>query len=88
MSKINSYPSAALPILTDKLIGTNVVGPPVDATYNFTLADLLALFQANFNSSAIIIASVPSYANNAAALAGGLAIGQLYRNGDVLNIVH
>lgn len=88
MGKINSYPNAALPILTDKLIGTNVIGPPVDATYNFTLADLLALFQENFNSSAIIIASVPSYASNAAALAGGLIIGQLYRNGDILNIVH
>jgi hypothetical protein len=88
MGKINSYPSAALPILTDKLIGTNVVGPPPDATYNFTLADLLALFEANFNAPAIVIASVPVYATNAAALAGGLVIGQLYRNGDVLNIVH
>ena len=85
MGKINSYPNATLPILTDKLIGTNVVGPPVDATYNFTLADLLALFQENFNAPAIIIAV---YASNAAALSGGLVIGQLYRNGDVLNVVH
>lgn len=31
---------------------------------------------------------VPAYANNAAALAGGLAVGDLYRNGDALQIVH
>ena len=31
---------------------------------------------------------VPSYANNAAAIAGGLAIGTFYRNGDALQIVH
>lgn len=29
-----------------------------------------------------------SYANNAAALAAGLTVGQLYRNGDVVQVVH
>ena len=88
MGKINSYAIVDSPKLSDKLIGTSVDGMPADATYNFTLAELLALFEANFNAPAIIIASVPEYVNNATALADGLVIGQLYRNGDVLNIVH
>jgi hypothetical protein len=32
--------------------------------------------------------STPEYANNAAAIAGGLKAGQLYRTGDALKIVH
>ena len=41
-------------------------------------------------STKITIASaiIPSYANNTAALAAGLTAGDLYRNGDSLNIVH
>jgi hypothetical protein len=30
----------------------------------------------------------PEYADNAAAIVGGLAVGQVYRTGDVLKIVH
>jgi hypothetical protein len=30
----------------------------------------------------------PNYANNVAAITGGLAVGDIYRNGDVLQIVH
>ena len=32
--------------------------------------------------------SLPQYANNAAAIAGGLAVGTLYRNGDSVYVVH
>ena len=88
MSKINSYTVASLPKLTDKLIGTSIDGVPVDATYNFTLQQLLNLFSASFSASTIVIANVPIYADNAAAVAGGLAIGKLYRTGDILKIVH
>jgi hypothetical protein len=31
---------------------------------------------------------LPEYANNAAAIAGGLKIGQLYRTTDTLKVVH
>lgn len=31
---------------------------------------------------------LPEYADNAAALAGGLTPGQLYRTGDILKVVH
>jgi len=33
-------------------------------------------------------AGAPEYANNAAALLGGLVVGDLYRTGDLLKIVH
>ena len=88
MGKINSYPVAALPKLNDRLVGTSVGGSPQNSTYNFTPAELLALFEANFTAQAIVIATVPQYADNAAALLGGLTIGQLYRTGDNLKIVH
>jgi hypothetical protein len=88
MGKINSYPNNAAPQLNDKLVGTRVGNAPPDATYNFTPALLLALFQANFNAAAIVIANVPEYADNAAALLSGLTAGELYRTGDNLKIVH
>jgi hypothetical protein len=88
MGKINSYPNNSAPQLDDKLVGTRVGNSPPDATYNFTPALLLALFQANFNAAAIVIANVPEYADNAAALLSGLTIGELYRTGDNLKIVH
>lgn len=36
----------------------------------------------------VCIASAPNYANNALALAGGLVVGNVYRQGDLLAIVH
>lgn len=86
--KINSYTIIALPKLDDRLVGTSVDGTPPNGTYNFTPAELLALFEANFNAPAIVIANTPQYADNAAALVGGLVAGQIYRTGDVLKIVH
>lgn len=86
--KINSYTIAALPKLDDRLIGTSVDGVPLNGTYNFTPAELLALYEANFNAPAIVIANTPVYADNAAALLGGLVAGQIYRTGDYLKIVH
>ena len=86
--KINSYTIVALPKLDDRLVGTSVDGTPPNGTYNFTPAELLALFEANFNAPAIVIANTPEYADNAAALIGGLVAGQIYRTGDLLKIVH
>ena len=88
MGKISSYPINALPQLDDKLVGTRIGGNPPNATYNFTAAELLELFQANFNAPAIVIADTPEYADNAAALLGGLTAGQIYRTGDNLKIVY
>jgi hypothetical protein len=32
--------------------------------------------------------NLPEYADNTAALAGGLIVGQFYRTGDILKVVH
>ena len=86
--KINSYAIVSLPKLDDRLVGTSVDGTPPNTTYNFTPAELLALFEANFNANIIVMSNTPEYADNAAALLGGLTIGKFYRTGDILKIVH
>jgi hypothetical protein len=86
--KINSYAIAALPKLDDRLVGTSVNGVPPDGTYNFTPQELLELYEANLNAPDILITNTPVYADNAAALLGGLVIGQIYRTGDDFKIVH
>jgi hypothetical protein len=88
MSKINDYTVLSTPALDDRLIGTRVAGTPVNATFNFTPDLLLSLFERNFDAGTIVIANVPVYADNAAAITAGLAMGKLYRTGDVLKIVH
>ena len=88
MGKISEYPIAAAPILGDKLIGTKIGGSPVDSTYNFTLAELLTLISNNLTATSFILSDVPQYADNAAAITAGLDIGQVYRTGDLLKIVH
>lgn len=35
-----------------------------------------------------LFTNLPSYADNAAAIAGGLKVGQLYRTADTLKVVH
>lgn len=40
------------------------------------------------DSGHLYIASAPNYASNALALAGGLVVGNVYRNNDNLCIVH
>lgn len=88
MAKINEYPINALPDLDDKLIGTRVGDNPIDATYNFTVAELLTLISNNLTATSFILSNVDEYANNAAALSADLTAGQVYRTGDLLKIVH
>lgn len=88
MSKISEYPNASAPILGDKLIGTKIGGNPVDSTYNFTIAELLALISSNLTAASFTISGVTEYADNAAAITAGLNVGQVYRTGDLLKIVH
>ena len=88
MGKINQYLSVSLPKLDDKVVGTSVGGNPENATYNFTLAKLLELFENNFSAINIFISDTTEYADNAAAKTAGLENGQIYRTGDLLKIVH
>lgn len=47
MARISTYTNASPVTLSDKFIGTEVAGTPVDVTKNFLISDLLALFQSN-----------------------------------------
>lgn len=78
MAKINSYPTDGNVTFSDKLIGTDAEDS--NATKNFTVGDILNLPLQN----------VPVYANNAAAIAGGLAVGKIYRitGTDQAGVVH
>jgi hypothetical protein len=71
MAKISTYPIINPPLLTDIVIGSDVAHTNI--TKNFEIQDILGLI-----SSAIL--TLPTYASNAAALAGGLVSGQLYKS--------
>jgi hypothetical protein len=78
MAKINNYSTDGNVTISDKLIGTDAEDS--NATKNFLIADILSLPLPN----------VPVYANNAAALLGGLVAGNVYRitGTDYLGVVH
>lgn len=67
MAKISTYPEPTPPSLSDYLIGTDV--SDYEATKNFLISDILNL----------LTSSLPIYANNAAAIVGGLAVDKLYK---------
>ena len=67
MSNINSYSTDNNVSYNDKLIGTDAEDQ--NKTKNFTIGSILSLPLPN----------VPVYANNAAAIAGGLVAGRVYR---------
>jgi hypothetical protein len=67
MSTINSYATDNSVSYNDKLIGTDAEDS--NKTKNFTIGSILSM----------PLPSVPVYANNAAAIAGGLAVGRVYR---------
>jgi hypothetical protein len=66
MGKISTYSVLSTPIATDKLIGTDVTTN--NETKNFTIDSLFT-----------VVVTLPVFANNVAALAGGLVIGRLYQ---------
>jgi hypothetical protein len=78
MSKISSYAVDGTVSLSDKLIGTDA--EDANQTKNYLISDILSL----------PLPSVPVYANNAAAIAGGLVANQVYRitGTDQMGVVH
>lgn len=87
MTKISQYPDDSNITVDDKLVGTDAENSL--ETKNFTFADVISFLQQN-----LLIMNTPSftgiseYADNAAAITGGLVSGNVYRTGDVLKIVH
>jgi hypothetical protein len=67
MAKISSYPAISVPSLDDIVIGTDISRN--NETKNFKLSDVISL----------IGSTLLTYANNAAALSGGLTVGSLYK---------
>jgi hypothetical protein len=67
MARISQYPTTGVPSLADKVIATSVSNN--DETVNITLGEIKSLPFPN----------VPVYANNAAAIIGGLQEGNIYR---------
>lgn len=67
MATINSYTTDAAVSYADKLIGTDAEDS--NKTKNFTIGSILSM----------PLPSVPVFANNAAAIAGGLVVGRVYR---------
>ena len=78
MGKISSYSVDNNVTLSDKLIGTDA--DDSNETKNYLISDILSL----------PLPSVPVYANNAAAILGGLGENQVYRitGTDYLGVVH
>jgi hypothetical protein len=78
MAKISTYSTDATLSYTDKLIGTD--SQDSNITKNYTIGSILSM----------PLPSVPVYANNAAALAAGLVVGNVYRitGTDQLGVVH
>lgn len=71
MAKIESYILAPSPVSgSDKLIGTDTTNN--NATKNFTVQELFSFIFQNGNL-------LESYTNNAAAISGGLVVGEIYR---------
>lgn len=87
MTKISQLPDDSEITVDDKLVGTDAENSL--ETRNFTFADVIIFLQQN-----LLILNTPSftgvseYADNAAAVAAGLAVGKVYRTGDVMKIVH
>lgn len=67
MSTISSYPNDGTVSYSDKLIGTDAEDS--NKTKNFTIGSILSL----------PLPTVPVFANNTAAIAGGLAVNSVYR---------
>ena len=78
MAKISSYTTDASVSYSDKLIGTDAEDSNV--TKNYTIGSILSM----------PLPSVPVYADNTAALTGGLVAGNVYRitGTDYLGVVH
>jgi len=78
MAKLTDYSVDGNVTIADKLIGTDAEDS--NSTKNFLIGDILSLPLPN----------VPVYANNAAALSGGLVAGNVYRitDTDFMGVVH
>lgn len=77
MAKISTYPDAVPPALNDYVIGTDVSN--ADATKSFVIADIITLATTTGEFVTTVGVTLPTYANNVAAVSGGLAVNSIYQ---------
>ncbi len=77
MGFISGYPKDTNISLTDKLLGTDAEESL--ATKNFEIADFISFVESTNTFVNVVNASLPTYADNAAAITGGLAVNSIYK---------
>jgi hypothetical protein len=77
MAKISVYPEATPPSLDDYVIGTDISNS--FATKNFLISDIITLATTTGEFVTVVNSTLPIYADNAAAIIGGLAVKSIYK---------
>jgi len=77
MAKISTYPQPTPPQLSDYVIGTDI--SDLLMTKNYLLSDVITLATTTGQFVTTVGTILPTYANNAAAVSGGLAVNSIYK---------
>lgn len=77
MAKISTYPKDTNISLTDKLLGTDSDNSLL--TKNFEISDFITFLESENVFVNLENCVIPTYANNAAAISGGLAVNSIYK---------
>jgi hypothetical protein len=77
MAKISTYPQPTPPQLSDYVIGTDI--SDLLMTKNFILSDIITLATTTGQFVTKVGVSLPTYADNSAAVSGGLAVNSIYK---------
>lgn len=77
MAKISIYPQPTPPQLGDYVIGTDI--SDLLMTKNYLLSDIITLATTTNQFVTVVGTIIPTYANNAAAVSGGLAVNSIYK---------
>jgi hypothetical protein len=77
MAKISTYADTPPPSLDDFLLGTDVNN--LNSTQNFLVSDVITLATTTGQFVTKVGVTLPTYANNAAAVSGGLAVNSIYK---------
>ena len=77
MAKISTYPQPTPPQLGDYVIGTDI--SDLLMTKNYLISDIITLATTTGQFITKYGNNLPTYANNAAAVSGGLYINSIYK---------
>jgi hypothetical protein len=77
MAKISTYSDTPPPSLDDFLLGTDVNN--LNSTQNFLVSDVITLATTTGQFVTKVGVTLPTYADNAAAVSGGLAVNSIYK---------